>query len=185
MVQQRPPYNISTRGSASLFNVEKLLSSESTRQARNTTHGSHRDTDTAETRVNKLPPLEQPRPQRNVLQSWHGVVCWKTMVRNSNEKQNISVNAQNAVTSVSSSWLSKTTVLMMKSCTCEYNNANEFLRLSTTICMSMRPWAEINPVDARLSDFCKSCAKQPVLTNHSRRKSKFDSFGSSPCAWLS
>ena len=66
---------------------------------------------------------------------------------------------QNAVTSVSSSWLSKTTVLMMNKCTGAYNIANEFLKLSTAICMSTRPWSDINPDDAHTSDLLMSCAQ--------------------------
>ena len=50
----------------------------------------------------------------------------------------------------------------------EHNNTYEFLKLSTTICMSTRPWAEIKPDDAHICDFCLSCALQPMLTNHSR-----------------
>ena len=48
---------------------------------------------------------------------------------------------------------------MVNRCTCAYNIANEFLKLSTAICMSTRPWSDINPDDAHISDLLMSCAQ--------------------------
>ena len=121
---------------------------------------------------------------RNVLQSWHGVGCWK---RTGSQKQRKAKHQRQRPKFAQTHYRGcrRQTALMVNWCTCTYNNANSFLKLSTTICMSMRPWAETNPDDAHLCDFCLLCAQQPVLTNHSRREPKFDSFGSPPCAWLS
>ena len=146
--------------------------------------------------LNKLPPFEQVEyDPRHCLPQVLNETCFrvdmelvvgKPWARTEGRASTATPKTcQNAATSVSSSWLSKKTVLMMNWCRCECKNANEFLKLSTTMCMSMRPWAEICPDDANLRYLCIACAQQPMLTNHSRRQSKFDSFGSSPCAFLS
>ena len=108
------------------------------------------------------------KPASELTWSW---LLEKPWLRKSNGKQSINANAQSSPkrSYIRLSWQSKTTVLIMNKCTCQYNNTNDFLKLSTTTCMSMRPSAEINLDDAHLSDFCMSCAQQPVLTNHSRK----------------
>ena len=111
----------------------------------------------------------------------HGVGCCKnlgfTKATEGRASASTAKICQNAVTSVSSLWQSKTTVLMMNWCTCKYNNANEFLKISTITCMSMRPWAEI-----RLTMLMSATSVCRVRRSQCRQTTPEDSPNSTPLA---
>ena len=134
----RPPCNIATRSSASsthasrsLYNVEKLLSSELTRQARNKTMSARlssrhtccrnecRQTSSIfENRVPKTISIGLSAKRASELTwSW---LLEKPWVRKSNGRQSINANAQSSPkrSYIRLSWQSKTMVLIMNKCTC-------------------------------------------------------------------